>query len=282
MKTVFYGGSSYVIPIVDILKQNFGLSLVVTKTQNDPLAKYCKLNNIPVYEGVETLKYIMESENEEPHITLHKADVAIVADFGAIIPKELMNFYPKGIINIHPSLLPKFRGPTPVQTTILEGETITGVTIIKIDESVDHGPILAQREYEITNSDTTANLLAKLFDLGAQLLKNILDDYVNGKLELKNQDHSQSTFTRTFVKSDGYIDLNTIAENKKFTNMIRAFYPWPGVWTKTYVNKTSQKTIKFLPDNKIQVEGKKEMSYKDFLNGYPDANPHLKSLLQNA
>ena len=280
MKTIFFGGSLLVIPIINVLKANFGLEYVVVKNENDPLINYCNLNNID-FEINSNLKYAKKNPWEKnTQIFSKKADVGIVADYGVYIPKEVSSFYPKGILNIHPSLLPKYRGPTPVQSAILSSETKTGVTIIKIDSQIDHGPILAQKEYEIEKTETSFDLLKKLFNQAASLLEDTLPKYLSGNLIPKPQDDSKATFTRIFVKNDGLIDIENLPNIEKLDNMIKAFYPWPGVWTKTNVGKQNEKIVKFLPGNLIQVEGKKEMSYKDFLNGYLDANPKLRVFLE--
>ncbi len=280
MKTIFFGGSSFVIPIINVLKANFGLQYVVVKNENDPLINYCLLNNID-FEINSNLKYgKKEPWEKDTQIFSKKADVGIVADYGVYIPKDVSSFYPKGILNIHPSLLPKYRGPTPAQSAILSSEAKTGVTIIKIDSQIDHGPILAQKEYEIEKTETSFDLLKKLFNQGASLLEDTLPKYLSRNLIPKPQDDSKATFTKIFTKNDGLIDIENLPNIEKLDNMIKAFYPWPGVWTKTNVGKQNEKIVKFLPGNLIQVEGKKEMSYKDFLNGYLDANPKLRVFLE--
>ncbi len=280
MKTIFFGGSSFVIPIIDTLKKNFGLELVVVKNENDPLINYCKLNNIN-FEVNGHLKYTKERSLEKDTQIFNKDfDLGIVADYGVYIPNDVLSFYKKGILNIHPSLLPKFRGATPVQSAILSNEVKTGVTLIKIDNQIDHGSIISQKEYEIKKDYTSFDLLKKLFTLGALLLEENLTQYFNGDLIPKPQDDSKATFTRVFTKNDGLIDINNLPSKEKLSAMIKAFYPWPGVWTKVVLGKPPEKIVKFLPGNQIQVEGKNPMSYKDFLNGYEDADLKLKNFLK--
>ncbi len=278
MKVIFFGASRYVLPIISTLKENYSLDLIFTTEVNstDPVIKFCSENNIK-FISVKT-----KAELEKEILNLSNLDLGIVADFGIIISNPVLNHFKHGVLNIHPSLLPNFRGPTPVQSTLLSNQLRTGVTVIKLDEQVDHGPILAQEEYEIKPTDTTVTLLTELFKLGAKLLTEKLTLYLDGSLTLSEQNHNEATFTKTFTKNDGFINLNEFSDFQKLNTLAKAFYPWPGVWTKTNVNKNSEKIIKFLPDNKIQVEGKKEMTYKDFLNGYPDANLHLRKLLENA
>jgi methionyl-tRNA formyltransferase len=267
MKVVFFGSSSNVIPTIKVLRENFDLKLVVTTEKSDGLVpSFCKQNKIACMSALSLL-----DANLKSLILNHKSDIAVVADFGLIIPDEILNFFPKGIINIHPSLLPKYRGPTPVQSAILNGEKTTGVSIMKIDKEIDHGPILEQAKEDILNTDTAETLYKRLFEIGAHLLLRILRSYFEGSLKPVAQNHSKATFTKPLTRQDGYIDLSS--PSLKVVNLklkIRAYFPWPGVWFKTKLNG-AEKIVKLLPDQEVQVEGKKPMSYKDFLNGYQEA-----------
>ena len=188
-----------------------------------------------------------------------KPEVGIIASYGRIITNNIINSIPKGILNVHPSLLPKYRGPTPVQTAIVNGEAKTGVTIFKIDEEIDHGPILAQAEEVVWGSETAESLYLRLFKIGAELLLRGLPDYLNDQVELKAQDHSQATFTKKLSRNSGFIPITAVAKALKgedfasdgmaplskdlfitefhpltpeeIERIIRAFYPWPGSWT---------------------------------------------------
>ncbi|MBI2074255.1 MAG: methionyl-tRNA formyltransferase [Candidatus Levybacteria bacterium] len=284
IKLIFFGAGPYVIPIIETLRENFNLSLVVTteKKPTDAVPSYCLRNKIP---------YITISSFSDPNWKLEiknwKFDIAVLAYFGLILPKSILELFPLGILNVHPSLLPKYRGPTPGQTAILNGDKETGVTIIKLDEEVDHGPILAQTIKPIPPNYTTPQLYTELFDDGAGLLAAHIDNYLKGKIKLEPQDHKKATFTPTLTRGDGFIDLENPPSTEKLDRMIRAYYPWPGVWSRISLRtdlKKSQKIntnegpslksksiIKFLPEKMIQVEGKKPMSYKDFINGYPNA-----------
>lgn len=215
--------------------------------------------------------------------SLNKADIVVVAAYGRILTKSELNAPKYGCINIHPSLLPKYRGPTPVQTAILNGDKKTGVTVIKLDEEIDHGPVMAQTEEPIFSTDTSESLYRRLFEKGAQLLPKVLKKYINGTLMPREQNHSKATFTKPLTRTDGYIDISDTISFERLNRMIRAYYPWPSVWTRLRLDKGSQaklKIVKFLPEQKIQVEGKKPMSYKDFLNGYPEAREILPILLE--
>lgn len=306
IKTVFFGNGNYVIPILQTLKKNFEVALVLTTEkspilasqgetlQNSPIIKFCKENKISFLSvrklNNSTISAIKQSD----------AEIGILANFGFIIPRDILNIFPNGIINVHPSLLPKYRGPSPVQFAILKGEEKTGVTIIKLDEEVDHGPILAQIEEPIKPSDTAETLYKRLFEKGAKLLPQNINNYIKGDIKLSEQDHSKATFTKTLSRKDGYIDLSSLEIRHGLGNWkleiarrIRAFYPWPGVWFRANLGQTTenrqQKTVKLLPNNLttqrpndpflIQVEGKKPMSYKDFINGYAEGKRIIDAIL---
>lgn len=203
-------------------------------------------------------------------------DLAILVAYGQLIPKEILQIPKYGFINIHPSLLPKYRGPSPIQTAILEGEKETGVTIMKLDEKLDHGPTIAQRKVPIEPNDTHLTLVEKLGAIGSNLLLEALPDYISGKITPKPQDHSKATHTKKITKQDGFIDLqrhHTLPNPLNLDRMIRAFYPWPTVWTK--VDGT---VIKLLPQKMVQPEGKKPITFEEFKNGYGKIALQLKAL----
>ncbi len=290
LKIVFFGSSKLVIPIIKVLKDHFDLKLVVTTEQNPTdlpanasrkrlqagaVPTYCIQNNIP-YLSIKQLN----NETIEQLQSL-KTQVAVLADFGLIIPSTLLNIFPKGIINVHPSLLPKFRGPTPVQSAILSGEKETGVSIIRLDEKMDHGPLLAQEKESILDTDTGESLHIRLFQKGAKLLMTIIPFYLSGEQIPIPQDHKKATFTEKLTRNSGYIDLEKLRITNyelRITKMIQAYYPWPGVWTKLRITNKELR-IKLLPNKMLQVEGKKPVSYKDFLNGYPEMNEWLNKIL---
>jgi methionyl-tRNA formyltransferase len=277
MKIIFFGSSEFVVPIIKVLKENFELSLVVTTEKaGGAVPSYCQQNKISFISASN-----LKNKDLRSSILNLKSSMAVVADFGLIIPEDILNAFPKGIINIHPSLLPKYRGPTPVQTAILQGDKITGVSIIKLDKEIDHGPILGQVQEEILSGDTAETLYKRLFTVGANLLLKVLDKYLRNNLKLIAQNHEKATFTKSLVREDGYVDINKLPTKEKLNLMIRAYFPWPGIWTRLrlgYGGQAKLKIVKFLPENKIQVEGKKAMSYKDFLNGYPEGKEMLKDI----
>lgn len=275
MKIIFFGASRFVIPTIEMLNKNYELALVITteQKQTDTIPEFCFLNKIPFLsvgkfhvDNVQMIKKL-------------KPDIGILGYFGIILPEEILNTFPHGILNIHPSLLPRYRGATPIQSAILNGDKITGTSIIKLDNQMDHGPILAREEVVISESDTSETLYDTLFKKGARMMEAIIPEYTSGKLKLQIQDEKNVTFTRqSFTRQDGFIDIENPPPVEKLNLMIRAFYPWPGVWTKFIINNLETR-IKFLPGEKIQVEGKKPMSYKDFLNGYPQLKDQLSKII---
>ena len=273
-KIVFFGAGPYVSRIVEVLKKEFEVYVFTTeKSQNDPLLLYCAHSNIPHFSINKFDQKIIAN------IKKIGAKIAVLASFGLIVPTEVLEIFPLGIINIHPSLLPKYRGPTPVQSTILAGEKTTGVSIIELDEEVDHGPILTQIEEKIEPNDTSETLYRRLFQKGAELLSGILPKYIAGELKPVEQNHSRATFTDRLTRQSGLIDLNQPLNAKRQTldRMIRAYFPWPGVWFRAKLNGV-ERTVKLFPEGRIQVEGKSVMSLKDFANGYPEAKNIISKL----
>ncbi len=197
--------------------------------------------------------------------SLNEADLCVVAAYGHILTKEQLKTPKFGCINVHPSLLPKYRGPSPIQQAILNGDSETGVTIIKMDEEVDHGPIIYQDTLELFNIDNFDTLSKKMFQHAAEILPKIIEDFVAGKITPQPQNHTQATFCERLTRESGYFPIENPPSSEILDRMIRAYYPWPGVWT-----KWDGKIVKFLPGNMLQMEGKKAISNKDFLNGYPD------------
>lgn len=273
-KIVFFGSGDFTIPVVQKLLPH-GLDLIVTndKTPNSQLAKFSSENNINVL----TCSSSSDLVNHKSLIINH--NLAILASYGAFVPKSIIDSFDNGIINIHPSLLPKYKGPSPVQYALLNGETITGVTLIKLDDEIDHGPILSQKPYNLTGNETSEDLLSILFEIGAEMVEEIVIKLENGETITQTpQDHTKETWSYKITKQDGFIDLSKLpTPNSQIKNMIRAFHPWPGVWFISRI-KNQELRIKLLPEGRIQVEGKNPMNYKDFINGFGEEG---KELLEN-
>ncbi|MBI2098436.1 MAG: methionyl-tRNA formyltransferase [Candidatus Wildermuthbacteria bacterium] len=200
-------------------------------------------------------------------------DLIVVGFYGNILPKEVLAKPKHGALNVHPSLLPKYRGPTPVLFTILNGDSETGVTIIKMDEEVDHGPILAQQKFFIGEKKFTKPELRQiLWELGGDLLVETIPKWIGGEIQPQEQDHSKATYTKKLTREDGRIDWNRPAEY--IERQVRALTPWPGAFT-----IWKGKRIKILNAHieggklvidELQMEGKKPTTLREFLLGHKD------------
>ncbi|OGH07220.1 MAG: hypothetical protein A2W22_06200 [Candidatus Levybacteria bacterium RBG_16_35_11] len=266
MKIVFFGTGNYALSIIGALKKEFELTIFTTaKEKQDPLIKYCLENKISCLSFSSFLdKDIMNKLRKT------KADLAVVVSFRWLLPKEILDLFPKGVLNVHPSLLPRYRGATPGQSAVLNNDKKTGVSIIKLDEKIDHGPILWQKEEEIQANDTAESLYLRLFKLAANSITDVIKRYLKGDLIPIAQDDKKATYVKTLTRKSVYIDPTKPPSPEILNRMIRAYYPWPGVWTRLHLSYGGQaKIVKFLPNKMIQVEGKKPISYKDFENGYP-------------
>jgi len=207
---------------------------------------------------------VLQPEELNGSFNTLEAEFAIVAAYAKIIPGNVLKMFPKGVIGVHPSLLPKYRGATPIQSAILAGEEETGVTLYLMDEKVDHGKIISNAELRISNNDTYTTLEKKLAELSVVLLVELLPKFSKGDVESASQNESQATFTKKFTTEDARVDLEKdepiIIERK-----IRALNPEPGVWTlqKIQGNLKRVKLLKAeLSEGKlklktIQIEGER-------------------------
>lgn len=246
----------------------------------------------------------LKNDEAEKMIKSLNPDLIVVADYGKIIPKNILNIPKFGALNVHPSLLPKHRGAAPIQNTILEGDEETGVTIISMDEKVDHGPIVGTSNLQSPISKISRTELSeKLADLGAELLTKTFPLWITGEIKPKPQDEAQATYTKILTKEEGKIDWQNSAE--KIERKIRALEGWPGTWcewetdekkmrlkilksqifnpasgcktnqTPGFVFMTEQKELAVncnpggLILDELQLEGKEKISGKEFLRGYP-------------
>lgn len=223
------------------------------------------------------------------------ADLIVVGFYGKILTRKILDVAKYGALNVHPSLLPKYRGPTPVQSTILNGETKTGVTIIVMDEEADHGPILATADFDIGDRKcTTPELTKELWKLGGDLLVQTIPQWVANTITPLPQDHSKATYTKLLTKEDGKVDWNNSA--LYIERQVRAYTPWPGTFSfwkgkllkirkarvipeqgvqgQTFLTETKEPGVytknQALALEEIQLEGKKSTSGKDFLLGHKD------------
>lgn len=255
IKIIFWGTSEFAIPALEALCAA-GYSVMAVVTAPDKPAGRKQLLAPPSvktwvmkHETWSTIP-ILQPEKLDKKFMLHASsfmpDIFIVAAYGKMIPADILAIPKQGALNIHPSLLPRWRGPSPIQYTILNGDTETGVTIMKVDEKMDHGPILAGRELAISNfpkqiatqfdgaskfpiSKTTySELHDVLAKLGAKLLVEILPKYCAGEITPMPQDESKATYSKLLKKEEGHIDWSCPVE--EIERMVRAFNPWPGAY----------------------------------------------------
>jgi len=287
MKIVFFGTPYYVLPVLTALHKNFvagpgksPITAVVTQPPR-PVGRKQILSYSPIdkwaHEHKITTYYSAEELMKDPP----EAEMGVLASYGEIIDKEVIQMFPQGLLVIHPSLLPKYRGASPVSTAIAEGDTVTGVTIFKMDEKVDHGPIISQSKEEILESDTSETLRDRLFEKSAEILVELMEPYLKGKITPKKQDDGEATFTKILKRDDGYLDLTK--EDSNAERFVRAMLPWPGAWTNVRLMINGKEKIKRLKilkvhveDGKlvldqVQLEGKEPGSWKQFSEGYADA-----------
>lgn len=205
-----------------------------------PVKVFAEQNGIPVFQPEKLSPEALKD-------AVSGCEFAVVAAYGGIIPRGVIDLFPKGILCIHPSLLPELRGATPIQTALLEGKKETGTTIFLIDERVDHGAILSQKKISVTEEDDYISLEEKLAKLGAELFAETTKDYVAEKIKALPQDESKATLTKKFSREDAYIPEAEVVsalqgkEPEKVLRKIRAFSAEPGAWT-----KHTEKEIKLL------------------------------------
>jgi methionyl-tRNA formyltransferase len=238
MKTlpiIFFGSSEFSVYVLKEFLKEYRPFLVLT-LKGKPKGRGLKIQPNVVFEFCLKEKLnVIEFENWENFknsLNLIKPTAGVIAGFGKIIPKEIIDSFPKGILNVHPSLLPKYRGPNPIREVILNGEKETGITIFLIDELVDHGPILKQEKIELSGNENYLELEEKLGKLGGKVLREIIIDYLDGKIKAVPQDESQATYTKKISKEDGFLSFD---ENYEiWQRKIRAFNPWPSTYIKIH------------------------------------------------
>lgn len=268
LKIIFFGTPDFVIPILETLNNQFDLIAVVSTPDASAGRKQIMTPSPVALEaekaGINILKPSQFSDSLITGLTDLSPDLFIVASYGKIVPQTVLNIPRLGSINIHPSKLPKYRGPSPIQSQILDGVTDSGVTFILMDAQIDHGPILKTVPFQIKPEDTFRSLHYSMFESSARELPAVIVKYASGEIKPEPQDHGQAAFCTHITRTDGYFDIDNPPSPDRLDRMIRAYYPWPTAWT-----RWNGKVIKFLPDSKIQIEGKNPVNIKEFLNGYP-------------
>lgn len=309
-RVIFMGSGEFAVPALKELLDmerllSAGKIVLAVFTQPDrPVGRERKMTATPVKNLA--LKYkvpVLEpTKLNEPWVKkiegLHP-DLIVVCDYGLLVPKEILNIPKFGCINIHPSLLPKYRGSTPIQQAILDGESKTGVSIILLDEKLDHGPVLAQKNEKIKKHDDFVSLRERLGLVGGRMLIGFLPNYLNGKFTPKGQNHKKAIITKELKKEDGKIDWKKSAD--EIERLGRAYSGWPGIFSKfndkilkinkiskcagrgnCKIDKKSKPGTVFLTKDKelgivckkgvliideLQMEGKRVMKAGEFLRG---------------
>ena len=307
MRLVFMGTPAAIIPALAALHAAPGLAVAGVYTAPDrPRGRGRAMEPTPAKAAALGLGLpVFQPHSFRPaaarqELAALQPDIAVVAAYGRLLPPEVLAIPPHGCLNLHPSLLPRYRGPSPVATAILDGAPSTGVTLMLLDAGMDTGPILAQEEYPLTGRETAADLTDTLFELGTQLLLDNLEPWVSGQLTAQPQDETLATLTRKLERADGIADWRLPAA--VLERMIRAFTPWPGLtasWqgqslrllAATAIDNPDDPTAApgvvvalplsetpaaigtgqgLLALKEVQLAGRRPARIADFLRGYPD------------
>lgn len=306
MRLVFMGTPSFAVPVLAGLVSMEGCEVVGVyappdrpagrgrQPQSSPIKDYAIEHGLNVVQPASFRK-----QEEQDELAALQPDVIVVAAYGKLLPKPVLDLAPLGCLNIHPSILPRYRGPSPVVTSILNGDLITGVTIMLLDEGMDTGPLIAQHEFFMKGNETAEGLTTELFELGGELLQESIPQWLSGELTSEPQNEALASVTRKYERADGLADWSLSAV--ELERRVRAFSPWPGLFTHwngsglkiIEVSLISSSSTEFVPGtvvrtdhpdvpaavatnegflglHKVQLEGKKAVDIKDFLNGAPD------------
>src|ERR1700723_3351452 len=305
LNLVFCGTPRFAVPTLEKLAASgFSIALVVTQPDR-PKGRGLELAPSPVKQSALQLRLpftqpdkIKTNDEFRAQLTALRPDAIVIVGYGRIIPQWMLDMPPLGNINLHASLLPKYRGAAPIQWAIATGETVTGVTTMRIDAGLDTGDILQQVEERIAPEDTAATLAPRLAPAGAGVVILTVAALKNGSVTPRPQDSTQATLAPILKREDGLIDFSHTATDA--WNRLRGFQPWPGAFTRFrgkmlhlhaatpalgmpvvapghfgidgdrlllgFAHETA------LDIKELQVEGKKRMSTRDFINGYRPTN----------
>jgi len=299
-RVAFFGSAAFSVPTLEALVAA-GYDVVAVYTQPDrpagrgrqesygPVKEAALRHGLPVYQP-RSLK--REAALAEFHALA--PDVVVLAAYGLLFPQTFLDVPPHGSLNVHPSLLPRWRGPAPIVAALLAGDTTTGSTIFLMDAGMDTGPILAQREADIGPDVTAGALTARLAQHGAELLRDTLPAWLERKLVPQPQDEARATYSRMLTKEDGLLDWSRPAE--ELARRVRAFNPWPSTYTswngqtlkvlearahpdgqgdpgrvvRLHARETAVSTARgSLALLRVQLEGKRALPIQDFVRGQP-------------
>ncbi len=303
-RIVFMGTPDFAVPSLDRLASSREYEIAGVYTQPDkpagrghkllapPVKQFAAARNLPIFQPP-TLR---AQEAQAELVALHP-DVIVVAAYGLILPRAVLDLPPRGCVNVHASLLPRYRGAAPILAAILNGDDVTGITIMQMDDGVDTGPILAQAELPISPDDTTGTLTKRLAQLGAELLAETLPRWLAGQIAPRTQDNTQATLAPRLSKEEGRMDWSLSAA--QLERRVRAFDPWPGTFTiwqgkRLKINKSQISNTQCPPPNtrvgqvvrwdgsvgvvtgegvlellEVQLEGKRAMCAMDLARGQP-------------
>jgi len=296
MKITFAGSPKYAaIVLEEILNEKIPVKWVVTN-EDKPEGRGQKIKPTPVKKlarkrGLEVCHRL--------EAVIKKTDLVLVAAYGRIFSEDILEMPKYGFLNLHPSLLPKYRGPTPIQAAILNNDKSTGVTVIRMNSEIDSGPIISQKKINLSGNEYYPDLEKKLAREGGRLLADTTKKWTADQIEAEPQNDSEATYTRLLKKEDGRIDWSNPAE--KIEREVRAYYPWPGCYTelddkilkihkasvqkqteagpfgvpgKTYLGTNEKIAVQtgkdFLLIEELQFEGGKKISSASFLQGNTD------------
>ncbi len=277
---IFWGTPEIASKTLEILKNNGYLPLIIITSPDKPVGRglhltpsatsiWAKQNNILCLKPEKIDSNFIEKLKTE--FSMKFINLSIVVAYGKILPQEIIDLPNLGTINIHYSLLPKYRGASPLESTLLNDDKITGITIQQMIFKLDSGPIVIKKEIQIDDEESKENLRDILIKLGASTLSDIFPKIFNEGIEVKNQDEGEATYCKKIKKEDGLIDLNENARENY--NKYRAFTGWPETY---FLIEKNEKKIRIkikkanYKDNSFNIErvipeGKKEINYKDFL-----------------
>ncbi|MGH9445206.1 MAG: methionyl-tRNA formyltransferase [Terriglobia bacterium] len=301
MKLVFCGTPQFAVPTLErLLSENYSIGMAVTNP-DEPSGRGYSLGAPPVKQAAlkAGLRVFQPARLKDPavqaEITLVKPDAVVVVAYGHLIPEWMINFPPYGCVNLHASLLPRYRGAAPIPWAIMRGENTTGVTTMKIDRGLDTGDILLQEEVEIRRDDTTESLSKRLATLGAGLMVETLHQLASGEIQPRAQDPDQATLAPILKKEDGAIDWSLTAP--EIGRRVRGLRPWPvahtlfrsrnlRIWSAKQGGQSPDRLLppgglevepgkllagcggnSMLEITEVQLEGRKRISASEFLNG---------------
>ena len=305
MRAIFMGTPRSVVPTLERLSRLPEVDVVAAVTQPDrERGRGRRSEPPPVKEAANNLGIpiiqpdSLRSQGSQDQLAEWNPDVIVVAAYGRFLPAKVLEMPHYGCLNLHPSLLPLHRGPSPVVSAILDGDEVTGVSLMLLDEGMDMGPLIAQREYAVSGEETAGGLTETLFEMGAELLAERLGPWVRGELIAYPQDGANATVSRKLERTDGLADWTLSAE--AVARRCRAYNPWPGLYTFWDTKMLKLLEVSPVPQTdlgaelgrvvydsssglpavgtgdgllalgRLQLEGRRVVTAREFLAGHPD------------